>query len=97
MKGKYKDGKRTFISNLGEKYVGELKDGLPNGQGEFIDSNGEKYVGEFKDGKKNGQGLWIQENGDRYSGFFKNGSIWSGSRSNKKGRIIQEWLNGELQ
>ena len=45
----------TLTLNDGNKYVGEFKDGLPNGQGTLTLNDGEKYVGEFKDGEKNRQ------------------------------------------
>ena len=40
----------------GGNYVGESKNGEPNGQGTMTLSDGGNYVGEFKDGKPNGQG-----------------------------------------
>ena len=49
-----KDGKRnglgSFTDPNGTEYVGELKDGLPNGQGSLT-RVGEIYIGEFKIGK----------------------------------------------
>ena len=41
-----------FIS--GDKYVGEFKDGNPNGQGTFTSPNGAKYVGEYINGQRSG-------------------------------------------
>ena len=38
------------------KYIGEIKNGKPNGTGSITFSDGRKYEGEFKDGKKDGQG-----------------------------------------
>ena len=55
------------------KYVGEFKDGKPNGQGTLTLSDGGKYVGEFKEGKRHGQGTKTWSNGDKYVGEYKNG------------------------
>ena len=50
-----RDGEWTWYKNGDEekdiKYVGEFKDGIPNGQGTFTWKNGHKYVGEWKDGR----------------------------------------------
>ena len=54
-----------------EKYVGEIRNGLPNGQGTFTWSSGSKYVGEFKDGKRNGQGTFTLPDGSMYVGEWK--------------------------
>lgn len=40
----------------GNKYIGEFKNGKPNGQGTYTFANGTRYVGEWKDGKRNGKG-----------------------------------------
>ena len=45
------------------KYVGEWKNGKPNGQGIFTFVVGSRYVGEFKDGKRNGLGTLFASNG----------------------------------
>lgn len=56
----------------GEKYVGEVRGGQPNGQGTYTWANGAKYVGEWKDGQRNGQGTYTWRNGDHYVGEFRN-------------------------
>ena len=48
-------GTLTYTDGM---YVGEFKDGKPNGQGTYTYANGNKYVGEYKDGKPNGQGTF---------------------------------------
>ena len=45
------------------KYLGEIKNGIPNGQGTYIWPIGQKYVGEFKDGKEHGQGTLFPSEG----------------------------------
>ena len=71
-------GHKTFL-----KYVGQFKDGKPNGQGTLffkkLRACKRKYVGQFKDGKPNGQGTftWNEYCGGgyprKYEGKFKNG------------------------
>ena len=65
--GWYKDGdeKKNY------KYVGEIKNGKPNGQGKWTLPNGNKYEGECKDGKQNGQGTYSFSNGMKYIGKFR--------------------------
>lgn len=58
----------------GRKYVGEFKDGKPDGRGTNVLPDGSKYVGEFKDGKGNGQGTQYAVSGAIVrSGIFANG------------------------
>ena len=52
----------------GGNYVGESKNGEPNGQGTMTLSDGGNYVGEFKDGKPNGQGTMTLPDGTKYTG-----------------------------
>jgi hypothetical protein len=67
------DGQGTLTSKIGDKYVGEFKDGKMNGKGTFTYSNRNKYFGEFKDGKMNGQGTYTFSSGAKYVGEFKEG------------------------
>jgi antitoxin component YwqK of YwqJK toxin-antitoxin module len=58
----------TFATFLGNKYVGEFKDGRFNGQGTFFyfandQFQGNKYVGAWKDAKRDGQGILYASNG----------------------------------
>ena len=65
--GQYEDGDEK---NDG-KYVGEIKNGLPNGQGTYTSSNGEKYKGEWKD-EKPWNGTYYDKDGN-IIGKFVNG------------------------
>jgi len=56
------------------KYVGEIKNGKPNGHGTLTKPEGSKYVGEFKDGKYHGQGTFNWSDGDKYVGEWKDGT-----------------------
>ena len=62
----------TTTSANGTKYVGEFRDGRPNGQGSQSFANGNKYVGEFRDGKRNGQVTSTYTDGDKYVGEHRN-------------------------
>ena len=53
----------------GGNYVGETKNGKPNGQGTITLSDGGNYVGEFKNGKPNGQGTMTLPDGTKYIGY----------------------------
>ena len=53
-------------------YVGEVRNGVPNGQGIETLPSGAKYVGEWKDGKYHGQGTFTFLDGDVWSGLWKN-------------------------
>jgi hypothetical protein len=73
----------SYHQSDGQKYVGEFRDGLPNGQGTATfsalhKSAGAKYVGEFKDGNLHGQGTLTFASGGKngnivYVGAFKDG------------------------
>ena len=49
--GIWKNGNKpkhgTSINTNGDKYIGEMKDGIYHGKGTFVFANGDKYVGEF--------------------------------------------------
>ena len=55
------------------KYVGEIRNGIPNGQGTHTTPKGNKYEGEWKDGFFNGQGTFTWSNGNKYLGGWKGG------------------------
>ena len=56
-------------------YVGEVRNGVPNGQGIETLPSGAKYVGEWKDGKYHGQGTFTFLDGDVWSGPFRDGKF----------------------
>ncbi|MGB1597555.1 MAG: hypothetical protein ACPIOQ_32670, partial [Promethearchaeia archaeon] len=47
----------------GEKYEGEVYDGMRHGQGTLIYPNGAKYEGEFYENQEHGQGMWTSPDG----------------------------------
>jgi hypothetical protein len=84
-------GLGTYISENGDKYVGEWKKGKQDGHGTltFKDSKGSPdggYVGEWKNGKFHGNGTYtLKENYGSYDGEFKNG-LYDG-----QGTYIFDW------
>ena len=93
----WNDCEGTHYFTVGDKFVGEFKDGLPNGQGTRILHNGNKYVGEYKDGKMHGQGTFIWADGRKYVGKWKNDkSNGQGTRTLPNGKILEGlWRNGK--
>jgi len=72
----------------GDLYVGELREGQPNGQGTIIYVEGGSHTGEFRDGLPNGQGTITWPNGSVYVGEF---------RDNKyHGQGTYNWPNGDV-
>ena len=74
--------KDIISSKYGTKYVGEFKNGLPNGQGTIIYATGniniysiDIYVGEFKDGKRHGQGTWTRGKRRFKKGIWENDKL----------------------
>ena len=71
------NGKFGWFETVDEKYhvkyVGEIKNGIPEGQGILHHPIVGKYDGEWKDGKQNGQGIMFYPNGEMYTGEWKNG------------------------
>ena len=96
--GIHKDDKRngqgTFTYPDGGKYVGNWKDGKEHGQGTLTWFNGDKYVGEWKDGKENGQGTTFLSDGGKYVGSFWNGKVFTGTRTDKNGKVIGKFYIG---
>ena len=78
-----------------DKYVGEIKNGKPNGQGILTFPNGNKYEGEWKDGKRHGQGKYTTSSGRKYIGEWKDGEIWKGTHFDKDGNVIGKFVNGK--
>ena len=75
------------------KYLGQVKDGKPNGLGYVITPWGWKYVGSWKDGKRNGQGTFFFPDGTKYVGKVKDGECHGqGTFTSKDGeKFVGEW------
>jgi len=61
----------TINYDGGDKYVGEVSNGVPHGQGTYTFANGDKYVGEWKNFLYHGHGMFTYASGDKYIGEFK--------------------------
>ena len=76
-----------------QKYVGETKNGLPNGKGTHTFPNGDKYLGEFWNGKRHGQGTIYWTNGNKVVGEFQNNKyldvIIYDSNGNEISRVVK--------
>lgn len=62
-----------IVNAQGDKYIGNLKDGKPNGQGELLTAAGDKYTGNFSGGKPDGQGTMVYKDGRTESGLWHYG------------------------
>ncbi len=89
--GWYKDGDEK----MNYKYVGEIKNGKPNGQGKWTFIDGKNYVGEFRNGKFHGQGTFTRSDGEKFIGEFKNGKRWNGKDYDKEGNLLGKNVNGK--
>lgn len=56
-----------------EKFLGEIKNGKPNGIGTLSNPDGGRYAGEFKDGIPDGLGILSLPDGKKYDGEWKEG------------------------
>ncbi|HVM60500.1 MAG TPA: hypothetical protein VMV72_06485 [Verrucomicrobiae bacterium] len=76
-----------FIAH-GARYVGEVKNGKPDGRGVAKYEDGWKYEGDFKDGKESGQGELTSPDGRKYTGGFEHGA--------PNGHGTESWKNGQF-
>ena len=58
------------------KYIGEIKNGKPNGIGVLSSTFG-KYSGELKNGIQHGQGTYTYKSGRKEVGEFRKGKEWN--------------------
>jgi len=92
------NGKYGWFENGNDKkdwkYVGEIKNGKPNGTGVLSSTSG-KYSGELKNGIKHGQGTYTYKSGRKRVGEFRKGKPWNVKSYDKKGKIETEWVKGK--
>jgi hypothetical protein len=67
----------------GTAYVGEHKDGLPEGQGKYLMPNGDQVEGLFHRGLVHGPCLLTYADGGYFSGSIKNRRIYDQSRKTR--------------
>ena len=75
------------------KYIGEIKNGKPNGIGVLSSTFG-KYSGELKNGMQHGQGTYTYKSGRKRVGEFRKGKPWNVKSYDKNGKIETEWVKG---
>ena len=73
--------------NNGNKYFGQIRNGLRNGKGKMYYLNGSQYDGEWKDDLFEGKGILYNSNGDKYEGDWK--------KDKKEGKGILYCFNGD--
>jgi len=91
------NGKYGWFENGNDKkdwkYVGEIKNGKPNGTGVLSSTFG-KYSGELKNGMQHGQGTYTYKRGRKKVGEFRKGKPWNVKSYDKNGKIETEWVKG---
>jgi len=85
--GWFENGKKDW------KYIGEIKNGKPNGTGVLSSTFG-KYSGEVNNGILHGQGTYKYKSGRKRVGEFRKGKEWNVKSYDKKGKLETEWVKG---
>ena len=82
----------------GGTYVGEFRDGKPNGAGTLTYRHHGEYIGEFRESWPSGRGTYTYPDGRRYVGEWRNGDFnGRGVRTYPDGRKEDgEWSGGKL-
>ncbi|HET7832718.1 MAG TPA: hypothetical protein VFK88_07115 [Gallionella sp.] len=102
--GDCQNGYGVFISQGGRKYVGDWKNGLPNGKGLLLvkrSSGTARYIGSFKDDKRDGTGTILNPDGSIYIGEFRDdkmyghGTMYYQDGTRYEGEFKADKLNGE--
>ena len=62
---------------------------------DYFFPNGDKYTGEVKDGKYHGEGTATSSNGNIYIGEWKVFEPWNIKVYDKRGSILEKYMNGE--
>lgn len=68
-------GEQTVKFDDGSVFVGEVKDGKPNGQGTMTDALGNEWTGNFVDGVLQGFGTYVGYDLVEYEGMFVDGQF----------------------
>ena len=95
-----REGNGRNITEDDKYYIGQFKNGLPNGKGvEYYKNGNIKYEGDFINGDYEGDGQYTWEDGIYYIGQFKN-SVPNGNGimfySNGTIKNQGNWINGEF-
>ena len=80
---------QTISYKNGERYVGQIINGLKEGKGSFYFISGDRYEGDFRNNKREGKGIYYYNNGNRYEGDFRN--------DKKEGKGVFYFNNGDRE
>ncbi len=96
--GNCNNGYGTLISENGDRYIGQFKNGQFNGYGKLDCIIGERYVGEFKNNEYYGEGTLTLKDGSKYIGNFVESDFNGlGTYYYADGKIDRgKWKNGEF-
>ena len=61
----------SYTFDGGEEYIGEWRDGQPDGQGTFLWPSGDKYVGGLRNNQYHGHGTYTWADGSSYVGGYR--------------------------
>lgn len=81
------EGGNVINFSNGDKYIGEIKNGVPYGKGTISYTDGAFYAGDFVEGLKQGTGYGTDPDGDTYFGEWVSGS--------EQGNGYLTFVNGE--
>jgi len=84
----------TINYDGGDKYVGEVSNGVRHGHGTYFYASGSKYIGEWKDGLSHGHGTYIWASGAKYIGEYKDDTPWNGISYRPDGTVIGKYSRG---
>jgi hypothetical protein len=83
----------------GDRYDGELENGMKNGHGVYTFANGTRYDGQWINDAQNGNGVNTRADGHRYDGEFLN-NTFNGhgvyTVANNGAYYDGQWLNGKF-
>ena len=88
VKGDCLNGYGTFQYANGNRYVGDFRNGIPDGQGILYCANGNKYLGHWEQNWRQGEGRFIFNEGHEYLGQFH--------RNQFHGKGSMRYANGDL-
>ena len=93
-----------FYNENGEKYSGEMKNGLKDGKGilyysKDLEINEKIYEGDWKNDKREGKGIMFWKNGETYRGEWKNDKRDGKGKMNYKNGETYEgnWKNDKYE
>ncbi|HAK37667.1 MAG TPA: hypothetical protein DCM60_05405 [Nitrospina sp.] len=87
----------TLTNSSGDKYVGDVANGIPHGQGTTTWANGAKYVGEYRNGRRHGQGTYTFADGAKYVGEWQAGKPWNAIAYDAAGELSHGYTDGVPQ